>query len=110
MKRSTTHPIFQGENQNRSRPHIGPRHTKIGDEGLLALDLVTRDRVLALPRNQPIDEGLAQVRLHMRVLGGVHQYHGILVEQPLRLGPAGWLAGTPCPISRLVGDEFTKVG
>src|SRR5437899_12435652 len=60
----------------------GPRHTSIGDEELLAVDLVTRDRVLALSRNQPIDEGFAQVRLHMRVLGGVHQYHGILVEQP----------------------------
>ena len=60
-----------------------PRHTTIGDEQPLAFDLVTRDRVLALSRNQPIDEGLAQVRLHMRVLGGVNQYHGILVEQPL---------------------------
>src|SRR5262245_49739510 len=54
-----------------------------GDEELLALDLVTSDRVLALSRNQPIDEGLAQVRLHMRMLGGIHQYHVIRVEQPL---------------------------
>jgi hypothetical protein len=50
-----------------------PRHTKIGHEELLAL-VVTRDRVLALSRSQPIDEGLTQVRLHMRVLLGVHQY------------------------------------
>src|SRR5215510_1987142 len=55
----------------------------IGDEELLAVDLVTRDRVLALSRYQPIDEGLAQVRLHVRVHGGVHQYHVVLVEQPL---------------------------
>src|SRR5262245_11090703 len=60
----------------------GPRQITIGDEELLALNLVARDRVLALSRNQPIDEGLAQIRLHMRVYGGVHQYHGILVEQP----------------------------
>src|SRR5262245_4069579 len=55
----------------------------IGDEGLLALDHVTRDRVLALSRNQPIDEGSAQVRLQMRMLLGIPQYHGVLVEQPL---------------------------
>src|SRR5262245_36116534 len=61
----------------------GPRHIKIGDEKLLALDSVSRDRVLTLPRSQPIDEGLAQVLLHMRVLGGVNQYRVILVEQSL---------------------------
>src|SRR5258705_11702297 len=68
----------------RSHEHAsGPRHITIGEEELQALDLETRDSVLALSRNQPIDEGLAQVRLHLRVLGGVHQYHAILVEQPL---------------------------
>src|SRR5689334_4688705 len=61
----------------------GPRHIKIRDEELLALDLVTRDGVLALSRNQPINERLAQLRLHMRVLGGVHQDYVILVEQAL---------------------------
>src|SRR5262249_32158846 len=60
-----------------------PRHNRIGHEELLALDLVTRDRVLALSRNQPIDEGFAQGPFHMWVLGGVHQYHVILVEQSL---------------------------
>src|SRR5262245_43874474 len=79
----------------------GPRHTTIGNEELLALDLVTRDSVLALSRNQPIDECLAQVLLHMRVLGGVHQYHVILVEQPrVALNDdikfAAVLKGDPC--------------
>src|SRR5262249_50930932 len=60
-----------------------PRHVKIRDEELLALDLVSRDCVLALSRYQPINEGLAQVRLHMRVIGGIHQYHVILVKQAL---------------------------
>src|SRR5262245_57618481 len=63
-------------------PRSCPRQITVGGEELLAFNLITRNRVLALSRPQPIDEGLAQVRLHMRVIGGVHQYHGILVEQP----------------------------
>src|SRR5262245_12648050 len=53
----------------------------IGHEERPTVDLVTRDRVLALARNQPIDEGVAQCRLHMRAFGGIHEYRVILVEQ-----------------------------
>ena len=52
-------------------------------EHLLAVNLVVRDCVLALVRNEPVDELLAKLLLHMRMLGRVHQYDAVLVEQPL---------------------------
>src|SRR5262249_13495843 len=52
-------------------------------EHLLAVNLVVRDCLLALVRNEPVDELLAKLLLHMRMLGRVHQYDAVLVEQPL---------------------------
>src|SRR5690606_29411426 len=61
----------------------GARLLGVREEELLAVDLVFTDRRLALGRDQPIDEGLAGLRLDARVLFGVHQHDPILVEQPL---------------------------
>ena len=55
----------------------------VGKEKLLAIDLVTGDRRLAFPGNQPIDESLAGFLLHMRKFVGVHQHDAVLIEQPL---------------------------
>src|SRR5258708_36811726 len=62
---------------------LGARIVGIGIEQLLAVDLVIGDRLLSLRRNQPVDEGLAELLFDMRVLLGVHQYHAVLVEKPL---------------------------
>src|SRR6516165_7742286 len=50
-------------------------------EHLLALNLVVGDCLLAIVRNEPVDELLAKLLLHMRMLGRVYQYGVILVEQ-----------------------------
>src|SRR5690348_15769441 len=39
----------------------------IGEEQLLAADLVRGDRRLAIRRDQPVDEGLAEILLHRRM-------------------------------------------
>src|SRR5262245_32032751 len=54
----------------------------VREEQLLAVDLIVGDRLLTLRRDQPVDEGLAEVLLHMRVLGRVDQDYAVLVEQP----------------------------
>src|SRR5262245_20884814 len=58
-----------------------PRHGGVGEEQLLAVDLVVGDRLLPFGRHQPVDEGLAQLRLYMRMLGGIDQNDAVLVEQ-----------------------------
>src|SRR6516162_6667266 len=59
------------------------RSLALWPEHLLAVNLVVRDCLLALVRNEPVDELLAKLLLHMRMLGRVHQYDAVLVEQPL---------------------------
>src|SRR5262245_37190320 len=62
---------------------ITPGSLALWPEHLLAVNLVVRDCLLALVRNEPIDELLAKLLLHMRMLGRVHQYDAVLVEQQL---------------------------
>src|SRR5713226_7440427 len=59
------------------------RHVGVGEEELLPVDLIVGDRLLAGGRDQPVDEGLAELLLHVRVLCRVHQDDAVLVEQPL---------------------------
>src|SRR5262249_60858407 len=61
---------------------ITPGSLALWPEHLLAVNLVVRDCLLALVRNKPVDELLAKLLLHMRMLGRVHQYDAVLVEQP----------------------------
>jgi hypothetical protein len=49
-------------------------------EKLLPIDLVTGNGVLPFRRNQPINESLAEVFLHIGMFLGVHQHHAILIE------------------------------
>src|SRR3954447_11290358 len=51
-------------------------------EELLAVDLVARDGGLAVRRDQPIDESLPILGLHLRMLRGIHQHDAVLIEQP----------------------------
>src|SRR4030095_2438130 len=59
------------------------RLARVGEEQLLAADLVTRNRRRALRRYEPVDERLAQALLHVRMLVGIHQHDAVLVEEPL---------------------------
>src|SRR5215475_11627926 len=63
-----------------------PRYIGIGEEQFLPVDLVIRDRLLALGRDEPVDEGLAERLLYMRMLFGIDQHHAVLVEQALVAG------------------------
>src|SRR5215510_3106280 len=63
-----------------------PWHIGIGEEQLLPVDPVIRDRLLALGRDEPVDEGLAEHLLYVRMLFGIDQNDAVLVEQ--RLSPA----------------------
>jgi hypothetical protein len=47
-------------------------------EQLLAIDLVVGDRLLPFRRHQPVDELLAELLLHVRILGR----HTLQVESP----------------------------
>src|SRR6516165_6980716 len=62
---------------------ITPGSLALWPEHLLAVNLVVRDCLLALVRNEPVEKLLAKLLLHMRVLGRVHQYDAVLVEQQL---------------------------
>ena len=53
----------------------------LGPEHLLAVNLVIGDCLLAFLRNEPVDELLAKLLLHMRMLGRVNQNDTVLVEQ-----------------------------
>src|SRR5262249_31339619 len=55
----------------------------VGKEQLLALDLVRPNGVLALGRQNPIDEGLAQLLFDVGMLLGIDENDAILVEQSL---------------------------
>src|SRR6516164_1270767 len=57
------------------------RIVALGPEHLLALNLVVGDCLLALVRNQPVDELLTKLLLNMRMLGRIYQYDAVLVEQ-----------------------------
>src|SRR5262245_42074499 len=63
-----------------------PRHIGIGEEQFLPVDLVIRDRLLALGRDEPVDEGLAERLLYVRMLFGIDQHDAVLVEQALVAG------------------------
>src|SRR5689334_18342390 len=65
--------------EDRSRPGV----VGIRIEQLLAVDLIAGNVFLALRGDQVIDELLAEILLHIRMLGRVHQDHAILVEQAL---------------------------
>src|SRR5262249_23013348 len=52
-------------------------------EQLLAFDLVIGDRLLTVRRNEPVDKLLAEVLFHVRMLGRIHQYYTVLIEQTL---------------------------
>src|SRR5262249_49325365 len=53
----------------------------LGPEHLLAVNLVIGDCLLAFVRNEPVDELLAKLLLHMRMLGRINQDDTVLVEQ-----------------------------
>src|SRR5229473_788234 len=55
-------------------------------EQLPAVDLVVGDRLLARRRDEPVDEGLAELLLHLRMFLRVHQRDAVLVEQALVAG------------------------
>src|SRR5450631_3639946 len=53
----------------------------VREEKLLALDLVRGDSRLARGRDEPVDEFLPELLLHVRMLRGIHQHHAVLVEE-----------------------------
>src|SRR5919109_240115 len=63
---------------------VRPRYLRSGirKEKLLAADLVGRDRVLSLARNDPVDERLAQLPLYAQVLLRIDEDDAVLVEKP----------------------------
>src|SRR5262249_25476400 len=42
--------------------------------------------LLPFGRNEPVDEGLAEVLLYIRMLFGIHQNHAVLIEEPIVAG------------------------
>src|SRR5260221_10214273 len=59
------------------------RVVRVRIEQLLAVDLVIGDGVLSLRRNEPVDEGLTEFCLYMRMPLGIYQHHAILIEKSL---------------------------
>src|SRR6185295_7415177 len=81
-------PLIAGAAQSAmARTFTRPRSSRarlscVGEEKLLTADLVIRNRLLALRRNEPVDERLAELFLDVRVLGGIDEHYAVLVEQP----------------------------
>src|SRR5262245_13567602 len=63
-----------------------PQRIGVGEEQFLPVDLVIRDRLLALGRDEPVDEGLAERLLYVWMLFGIDQHDAVLVEQALVAG------------------------
>src|SRR4051812_5601672 len=61
--------------------YIPEASLRIRKEQLLAADLVVGDRFLSGGRDDPVDECLAELRLHARMLRGIDQHDSILVEE-----------------------------
>src|SRR4029079_8615660 len=53
----------------------------VGEEELLAVDPVGGDRGLPPRRDQPVDEFLPHLLLHVRMLRRVHEHDAVLVEE-----------------------------
>src|SRR5262245_49246160 len=77
-------------NLMRRQSHAGMKHSPedgalfaLGPEQLLAVNLVIGDCLLAFVRNEPLDELLAKLLLHMWMLGRVNQHDTVLVEKQL---------------------------
>ena len=66
-----------------ARSALGVRIRGVRIEKLLAIDSISRDDPLALGRNQPINELLAQFLLYSRVSLWIDEHDAILIEQPL---------------------------
>src|SRR5215470_3994039 len=64
-------------------PAPSVRIVRVRIEQLLAVDLVIGDGLLSLRRNEPVDEGLTELLLYMRMPLGIYQHHAILIEKPL---------------------------
>src|SRR5262252_978242 len=60
---------------------ITPGSLALWPEHLLAVNPVVGDCLLALVRDEPVDELLAKLLLHMRMLGRINQDDTVLVEQ-----------------------------
>src|SRR5688572_6399477 len=58
----------------------GSRLARVGEKQLLAADPVVGDRLLAPGRDHPVDELLAGLLLHVRMLLRAHQHDAVLVE------------------------------
>src|SRR5262249_56057638 len=63
-----------------------PQRIGVGEEQFLPVDLVIRDRLLALGRDEPVDEGLAERLLYVWMLFGIDQHDAVLVEQAFVAG------------------------
>src|SRR3974390_1311006 len=91
LKRSTQ--ISARIHNNAGRvPHLSAKGQKrtstvwisrVREKQLLAIDLVVADGFLTLRRTQPIDELLAVLLPHQRMLGGVYECDAILIEHAL---------------------------
>ena len=55
----------------------------VGKEQLLAPDRVIGDGLLAVPRDDPVDEGLPVFFFHMRKFFRIQQNDSVLVEKPV---------------------------
>src|SRR5512144_614002 len=55
--------------------------SRVREEELLAPDPVAGDGLLARRGNQPFDERAPHRRLHVRMPGGIHEHHAVLVEE-----------------------------
>ena len=64
-------------------PASGARVVGVRIEQLLAVDLVVGDLLLSFRRNQLVDELLAELLLHVRMLRRVDQHDAVLVEHAL---------------------------
>src|SRR2546423_10155889 len=56
---------------------------RVGEEELLAVHLVVRDRLLAIGGEDPVDESLARLALDARMARRVDEHDAVLVEKAL---------------------------
>src|SRR4029453_10418719 len=55
----------------------------VGKEKLLSVDFLSADRFLPFARDEPVNEGLAQILLHVWVVGRIDQDYAVLIEEAL---------------------------
>src|SRR5262245_56642536 len=92
--------------------NLGVGISRVGEEQLLAIDLIVGDGFLTFRRYQRIDEWLTDFGLHVRMFGRGHRYTGLLVDHAFVVFNENWQVTPVLEVypRRAVGQDIAIAG